>query len=265
MYEQRCIAFIDILGFGTLIEESAGNINLQKMIYDALDSLHSQRINDELYSRVNEELIPPEELVNVREIAAIFNQQLKLAHPVLVTFFSDSLVLSAKVEDVIASQLVLDIVAKLSLRLWQDHNLLIRGGITIGKLLHKENGPLFGPAMNRAYFLESEKAINPRILIDKVCFEHYLRVETFEPLKSLINSEGEFHYMSLATAFRHTINDSTEALAGDKVLARHRLSLASTVEQLLRIEKNQSDGKIKSKYIWLIQEIEKMAPEIGAS
>ena len=62
MYEQRCIAFIDILGFGTLVEESAENIDHQKMIYDALDSLHTKRVNEEAYSRVNEELIPPEEL-----------------------------------------------------------------------------------------------------------------------------------------------------------------------------------------------------------
>jgi hypothetical protein len=260
MYEKRCIAFIDILGFGALVERSAECINLQTMIYEALDSLHTERINDETYSRVNEELIPPEELANVKELAKLFTQALKEAHPVLVTFFSDSIVISAKSTDVIASQLVLDLVAKLSLRLWQDHDLLIRGGITIGLLFHKENGPLFGPAMNRAYFLESKEAINPRVLIDHECLSNYLKAETFEPLISLVDKDEKYFYLSLATAFRHTLNDSTEVFAGERVLARHRSSLATTIERLSKNEENHSDEKIKSKYAWLIQEVKKTIP-----
>jgi hypothetical protein len=265
MYEQRCIAFIDILGFGALVQESVGSIDLQKMIYEALDSLHSKNINEETYSRVNEEIIPPEELAKVREIAKLFNHALKQAHPVLVTFFSDCLVLSADSNDVLSSQLILDLVAKLSLRLWQDHNLLIRGGITIGELLHKENGPLFGPAMNRAYFLESKEAINPRVLIDKIYLDNYLKAQTAKPLISLINSDEKFSYLSLATAFRHTINDSTEALMGEKVLFRHRQSFATTIERLTKIEKTQSDKKIKSKYAWLIEELKVIASQIRCS
>jgi hypothetical protein len=234
------------------------------MIYDVLDSLHTEKINDEAYSRVNKELIPPEELANVIEMAKIFNQSLKKAHPVLVTFFSDSLVLSAQSNDVIASQLVLDLVAKLSLRLWQDHDLVIRGAITVGPLTHKENGPLFGPAMNRAYFLESKAAINPRVLIDQEFLNHYLKEEAFDTLLSLIDKDENYSYMSLATAFKHTINDSTEALAGVKVLARHRQSLATTIERLSINENNHSDEKIKSKYTWLIQEIQRTIPLIGA-
>ena len=135
----------------------------------------------------------------------------------------------------------------------------------MGNLLHIENGPLFGPAMNRAYALESKNAINPRVLIDEPCLEHYLKVETFEPMKSLISSDEEFSYLSLATAFRHTINDGTEALAGEKVLARHRQSLAGTSDRLLKIRAAQSDEKIQSKYTWLLQELEKTASEIRAS
>lgn len=41
---------------------------------------------------------------------------------------------------------------------------LLRAGVTIGKL-HHENNIVFGPAMNRAYELES-KGIYPRIIID---------------------------------------------------------------------------------------------------
>lgn len=258
MYEQRCIAFIDILGFGSLIEKSTQNVDLQRMIYDALDaldSLHTDRLSDEVYSRVNVELIPPNELDEVIKMAKLFNESVKKAHPVLITFFSDSVVISAKCDDAIACRLVLDLVAKLSLRLWQDHDLLIRGAITIGSLLHKENGPLFGPAMNRAYYLESKEAIYPRVLIDNEYFESYINDVNLDPMASLINHDDKYYFMSLVSAFKHTLNDSTEFLAGEKVLARHRQSLNTTLERLTFNESQQGDEKIKSKYTWLIKEI----------
>lgn len=255
MYEQRCIAFIDILGFGCLIEKSKKNVDLQRMIYEALDSLHTDRLNDEAYSRVNVELIPPNELDKVIKVSKQLNEALKKAHPVLITFFSDSVVISAKSDDTLACRLVLDLVAKLSLRFWQDHDLLIRGAITMGSLVHKENGPLFGPAMNRAYYLESKEAIYPRVLIDNEYVENYIDDANSDPMASLINCDDKYSYTSLVSAFKHTLNDSTEFLAGEKVLARHRQSLDTTLKRLIFNETQQSDEKIKSKYTWLIKEI----------
>jgi hypothetical protein len=71
--------------------------------------------------------------------------------------------------------------------MWMDHQILIRGGIAKGKLFHVEGGPLFGPAMNRAYFLESKKAKYPRVIIDSLCYQEYKKVETFNLLESLFN------------------------------------------------------------------------------
>ncbi len=47
--------------------------------------------------------------------------------------------------------------------------ILIRGGMTVG-LIEKSYGQLFGPALIRAYHLESKVAQYPRIVIDKVVF-----------------------------------------------------------------------------------------------
>ncbi len=44
--------------------------------------------------------------------------------------------------------------------------ILVRGGVTVGQLIHDEQ-KCFGPAMIKAYKMESEKAINPRIIIDE--------------------------------------------------------------------------------------------------
>ncbi|MCG8563685.1 MAG: hypothetical protein MI747_01235, partial [Desulfobacterales bacterium] len=49
--------------------------------------------------------------------------------------------------------------------------MMVRGGISVGKLIHEEAGALFGPAMNEAYALESKSAIYPRVIISPEAFE----------------------------------------------------------------------------------------------
>ena len=44
---------------------------------------------------------------------------------------------------------------------------LVRGGVTRGDLMHDEQ-IVFGPALNRAYELESKEAVYPRVLIDGI-------------------------------------------------------------------------------------------------
>lgn len=262
MYEDRCIAFIDLLGFGGLVEKSSSDGDLPEKILAALTSIQPRNIEEEAYALINHELCPPEEIENVRAALKEMTQNMKIIHPVTITYFSDSLVLSAKSDDVIATQLILELLAKLSIKLWSDHSLLLRGGITEGKLIHIENGPLFGPAMNRAYYLESELAKNPRILIDSACIEKYRAVETFNLFESLFESDGEFHYASLGTAYRHIINDSSLVLDGEAVIGKFRKSLSETAKRLVNIEAAFTNESIKSKYIWLIDEVIKRAAEI---
>jgi hypothetical protein len=262
MYENRFIAFIDLLGFDSLVERSESEADLPEKIFSALTSLQPKRIEEEAYASINYEICPSEEIENVREILKIMTQNMKNMNPVTITYFSDSLVLSAKSDDVIASQLILDLLAKLSIQLWSDHALLLRGGITEGKLIHTENGPLFGPAMNRAYFLESKMAKHPRILIDMPCLEKYRTVDTFKLFESLFEKDGEFHYASLGTAYRHILNDSSVVLAGEPVLGKFRRSLAGTTSRLKAIEAKLTDKAIKSKYLWLIDEVSKRESQV---
>jgi hypothetical protein len=46
----------------------------------------------------------------------------------------------------------------------------IRGGVTVGDIVHDEH-VVFGPALNRAYHLESQVADKPRIVLDPECLE----------------------------------------------------------------------------------------------
>jgi hypothetical protein len=248
--EDRFVAFIDILGFGALVEQSESDEFLQEKIFTALNSIQTDNINDELYARVNTEIVPLEELKAVQEIAKVFANAAKLANPVLITYFSDSLVISAKSNDVIASQLVVDIVGKLNIKMWMDHQILIRGGIAKGKLFHVEGGPLFGPAMNRAYFLESKKAKYPRVIIDSLCYQEYKKVETFNLLESLFNEDDDFKFISLISSLNHAVTDSTLVLAGDKVLEPFEKEIVNAPNKLKEIESTHNDERIKEKYNW---------------
>jgi len=262
MYERRFIAFIDLLGFGSLVEKSAVEPDLPHKILYALFTLQPKNIEEEAYASINYEICPPEEVLAVRELLEQMTKNIKSMHPVVITYFSDSLVLSARSDDVIASQMILDLLAKLTIKMWVDHSLILRGGITEGQLIHIENGPLFGPAMNRAYYLESKLAKHPRVLIDNESLEKYRLVDTFRLFESFFEKDGEFHYTSLGTAYRHIINDSSLALSGEAVLSKFRDSLAGTTSRLSRIMNEQEDEGIKSKYCWLIKEISARKNEI---
>ncbi|CAI8952874.1 MULTISPECIES: hypothetical protein [Pseudomonas] len=263
MYEERFIAFVDILGFGKLVEKSEVTPDLPKKILDALVSMHPTQIQSELVTTVNVELIPPKELEGVRNIARMASAAQQKMHPVHINYFSDSLVISARANDVIASQMVMDLLTKISALMWMSHKLLLRGGITVGKLIHVEGGPMFGPAMNRAYYLESKLADHPRFLIDKHCIEQYRKVETFRLFESFIQQDGDFYYASLATSFKHILNDSSLVLSGEKVLRKFRESMLAApaeVESLRELYKE--DERVGPKYDWLAHEFAARIPEV---
>ena len=50
-----------------------------------------------------------------------------------------------------------------------QEGVVIRGGLTVGEIFLEDN-IIFGPALNRAYYLESKVAKHPRVVIDKAVF-----------------------------------------------------------------------------------------------
>jgi hypothetical protein len=169
MYEKRVCAFVDLLGFRSLIERSTNNPPVIESILSALESLQPSVIAEEMYARINHEVVPPEELEALREDVRRMSATLAKEAEVRISYFSDCIFMSAEADNVIASQLIPDRLAELSVTVWTRHQLLLRGGITIGELVHVQGGPVFGPALVCAYYMESKKAVHPRIIIDPEC------------------------------------------------------------------------------------------------
>lgn len=131
-YEQRLVLFIDFLGFKEVVAGTAHDPRALRRLIAALNA------------------------VGELEADAIESQQ--------VTQFSDSIVVSYRVDEVSGVFWLLDAMAKTVVDL-AGRGFLLRGAVTIGDLYHTPQH-VVGPAMVVAYELESKVAKYPRVIID---------------------------------------------------------------------------------------------------
>jgi hypothetical protein len=135
-YKEKIVCFIDILGFGEMVEGEY--INTPEKIYSILSEIKTLIIG----------------WVGT-PIASKIDLQ--------ITLFSDCIVFSFLPDR--HYFMTFHFFKELSIEMVIKYNLLFRGGITYGKIFHDAE-MVFGPAMNCAYRLESKLAIFPRIIID---------------------------------------------------------------------------------------------------
>jgi hypothetical protein len=132
-YDRRVVAFFDILGWRSEIEDAGAD---------------------------------PERIGRLRRIVLQYSRMLRLPvlAPVNVTTFSDNVVISTP-PDKINTPFFLREMAVIQ-AMTVSLGFLPRGGITIGDILHDDE-TVFGPGLNRAYELESRIANFPRIVVDE--------------------------------------------------------------------------------------------------
>lgn len=170
-YEKRIVAFIDILGFKDIVKDSESDPSKIELLYSALHFLKVWETSE----RWNLELVEIEEDAQKRGV-----HNFDIRGKTNSTSFSDSIVVSVKVDDNInemCSTLIVNLAFIGAVLL--EKGILFRGGITIGNIVHRENGTVFGQALIDAYFLESKSAKFPRIILsDKIIKELNYPIET---------------------------------------------------------------------------------------
>ncbi len=163
VYEDRYVAFLDVLGFKELVRQSMDNQEILNKIDSALN--YSRRLQIENYEGT--------------WVMSDYGKQ--------VSVFSDSIVISYEMQrSGAAFHILMDLI-----HLCNDLlgvGMLVRGGVTVGKLIH-ENNKCFGPAMVEAYGMESDRAIYPRIVVNPLLIERGLeyRSNTWEDEKNYLN------------------------------------------------------------------------------
>ncbi|WP_439880310.1 hypothetical protein ACSX1A_14235 [Pontibacter sp. MBLB2868] len=179
-YTYRLIAFVDILGFKDIIYRRDAN-----EIFEILRTFQEEGLKETTFEsgpkgREKFDFFPQDLILekNKEDMEAAAKQD---RH---VSVFSDLIVISYSNHKEYfwwSIKELIDQLASLQDRLLSK-GVLIRGGVTYGKLFH--NGQIcFGEGIIRAYELESREAIFPRIIIDK-------NISRFKLFQSLLEKSG---------------------------------------------------------------------------
>jgi len=220
-YEQRIILFLDFLAFKEIVAGTVGNAKNLDTLLGAVDRLYEIGDDDkDMYASLR------------------------------ATTFSDSVVLSYEVRERSAVfSLLLDIafaVIDLALR-----GFLVRGAVTIGELVHTKKY-LVGPAMVKAYEMESREAKFPRVILDprlldiaqKAHAEHHDPEDEAEYVRRFMREDSDgkhfIDYISWDAVVHRTGADDDEYPG-----------YLGELSKLLRRGLNHSDPRVIEKYLWV--------------
>lgn len=170
-YEKRLVAFIDILGFKEIVKQSEKDISKIELINSVLDYLKNLEVSEKWDLR----LVEIEEDAQKRSI-----ENFDIRNKTNVTAFSDNIVVSVRVEDNI-NEITSTLITNLAYigAVLLEKEILFRGGLTVGNLIHNNNGTVFGEGLIDAYKLESCNAKFPRIILsDNLLNELNYPIET---------------------------------------------------------------------------------------
>ncbi|MFZ5940216.1 MAG: hypothetical protein ACOYXB_06545 [Bacteroidota bacterium] len=251
IYEERLVAFIDILGFKEVVKKSERNADTRKLIYDSLVFLKKR----EYASNWDLQLIEIEEDAQKRNL-----EDFDISNRTACTSFSDSIAVSVGYDKSTINETLSTLIANLSLvgaRL-MTKGILFRGGITTGRTIHLDNGIIFGQGLIDAYELESKAASFPRILLS----DKLLKLLNY-PITTKRDRYPYHQYIKRfsdgCVGFHQMIY--FEVLQSWKKMSERRLKIGLT-----RVKKTIINGldnsfenpNIYNKYLWLKNEYDKL-------
>lgn len=249
-YENRLVAFIDILGFSEIVKQSKGNNDKINLIYSVLNYLKDWEASENWDLK----LIEIEEDAQKRGVS-----NFDITGKTNSTSFSDSIVVSVKVENNI-NEMTSTLIANLAYigAILIEQGILFRGGLTIGDLIHNEFGTVFGQGLIDAYLLESKSAKYPRIILsDKLIKQLNYPLETKKdryPYHQYINRFDDgcvgIHQMNYYQVVQNSTEITHEKLTDS--LNKIRKVIISGLD--LSFEKTQ----VYEKYRWLANQYEKL-------
>lgn len=170
-YERRIIAFIDILGFKEIVKQSEFDTSKIELLYSVLDYLKDWETSE----KWNLKFLEIEEDAQKKGV-----ENFDIRGKTNSTSFSDSIVVSVQVDNNV-NEMVSTLIVNLAYigAILLEKGILFRGGLTIGNIVHKDNGTVFGQGLIDAYLLESKSAKHPRIILsDKLIKELNYPLET---------------------------------------------------------------------------------------
>lgn len=210
-YQTRAVAFFDILGWGQAVENSDTDPKLRQKLLNAVWSF-AARAQDYVETETAD-------------------------HPSRDEYsqFSDSVIVSFPYADYRDLFRLLKFVTEFQASMVML-GLPLRGGVTVGSLFHTD-AIAFGPAMNRAYHLESKVAKMPRVIIDRALDDDVKAAASGLPKHWHSVFRGDDGYYE------------TDFLTGYAMTEK----LAQIIERKIDtwIEQYRNDEGTLAKYLWL--------------
>ncbi|HEV2642282.1 MAG TPA: hypothetical protein VGT98_06230 [Candidatus Elarobacter sp.] len=225
-YEQRLILFLDFLGFKEIVEETTTDPKHLARLLQAIDFLSQ---------------LKPDEADGGKQ----------------VTQFSDSVVVSYPVSAPSSVFILAYEVALLIIDLAYA-GFLVRGAITLGLLIHNDEY-LVGPAMIRAYQMESREAKNPRVVIDP----RIVKIARAYSVSQNSSSEEVDYVRGVMGAVRDLMTKDDDGrfffdyISWNSVVDEARLdtdrygSYLANIGRLVERGLRNKDPHVKEKYLWL--------------
>jgi hypothetical protein len=245
-YENRVVAFVDILGFKDILSKTVDkdNNDVQLQIDRITDAYHSMRDVWDL----------DEELSNE-------NPDLKKAYEEIktnskkVTTFSDSIVISflqKEPSEIFSTLLELKwLIMRLISR-----GILCRGALAYGKMIHTDKF-LFGPALVEAYETESKAALYPRIIVSRELIQmagkaraehHDSRTEIEYVMKLLKEDTDGMFYIDYFLGAQSELDDPENDFP----------SYINDVSEVIRKGVRSTRPDVKIKYMWMRDKVNKV-------
>ena len=226
-YKDCYIAFLDILGFRSLIQ-TYGFEEIKKIYNKILDFQVKPLIKANVYQEINSYIM------------------------------SDSVVLYIAAELTDSFIALLDTCLQLQIKLLLNNPpIFLRGGIDKGLLYHQGN-IIFGEGLIKAYTLESQLAVYPRIIFTKgirdSARDNMARLGVFDYKPSLYKKDfDELYYVNYLETFNYLPSlppGSVEEI--EKFENRYYEKLLENIDEILSVEISKS---IREKYCWVKQKV----------
>ena len=222
-YEDRIVAFVDVLGFKGLVDSSKNDVKVLRNITSALSTLYEWIWKWE---------------ADGGDSSFAFTQ------------FSDSVVLSALADTQVSFEMLLQLMLGI-VDIAYSNCIIVRGGIARGKLIH-DNEMVVGPAMVDAYFLESQIAKYPRIVISEE-----LKTEFEVNLQEYVDSQPNLTEIpSFNKIFKQDDVDGLWYMdyidPDEEFVIRHsKKDYIETLKDIARKGLSNLDANVRMKYEWL--------------
>jgi hypothetical protein len=238
-YEERITCFIDLIGFGSAINQSLEEDWVRERLYETIHELKSEHLLNETYGNIPVHYFDKERTVKPSKEALNGDliSQYEKAYPITITQFSDSFVISCPSENHASCAKLLQIVYSIHLMYFYNLGMMVRGGISKGKIIHEKDGALFGPAMNEAYHLESKVAKMPRVLFSNDAASHIMGLLKGHSALTPINQNkgGEYFFDLIGLLRRPGLKGVNEAEIETQLLAMEDYVLSSSKKDHCKI------------------------------